>query len=153
MIRRPPRSTLFPYTTLFRSARPAQQLLPGMWLALGHLNSNGARLWPTPRPQQLGKPKGPIQTSCVHSTQTQRARMVLGGVETSIDVTLLLRKGERDRPGRPAARPAQQLLPGNWLALAHLTSNGARLWATQNDPAKRAQHPQWPCAAPSAGGD
>src|SRR2546426_8724231 len=24
MIRRPPRSTLFPYTTLFRSARPAQ---------------------------------------------------------------------------------------------------------------------------------
>src|SRR2546429_1244614 len=27
MIRRPPRSTLFPYTTLFRSARPWQQLL------------------------------------------------------------------------------------------------------------------------------
>src|SRR2546427_3832050 len=32
MIRRPPRSTLFPYTTLFRSAlwrRPAWSLLPG----------------------------------------------------------------------------------------------------------------------------
>src|SRR2546430_5618694 len=29
MIRRPPRSTLFPYTTLFRSqSRPAAQLLP-----------------------------------------------------------------------------------------------------------------------------
>src|SRR3712207_8718585 len=27
MIRRPPRSTLFPYTTLFRSARPAQLVL------------------------------------------------------------------------------------------------------------------------------
>src|SRR5258707_2660171 len=27
MIRRPPRSTLFPYTTLFRSRRP-----PGLWL-------------------------------------------------------------------------------------------------------------------------
>src|SRR3712207_3429742 len=27
MIRRPPRSTLFPYTTLFRSARPPRQLL------------------------------------------------------------------------------------------------------------------------------
>src|SRR3712207_7427625 len=26
MIRRPPRSTLFPYTTLFRSERPAEQL-------------------------------------------------------------------------------------------------------------------------------
>src|SRR2546430_12685101 len=28
MIRRPPRSTLFPYTTLFRSAGPADGLLP-----------------------------------------------------------------------------------------------------------------------------
>src|SRR2546425_5192039 len=27
MIRRPPRSTLFPYTTLFRSLRPPQRLL------------------------------------------------------------------------------------------------------------------------------
>src|SRR2546429_4354020 len=29
MIRRPPRSTLFPYTTLFRSTGPAGELLPG----------------------------------------------------------------------------------------------------------------------------
>jgi hypothetical protein len=29
-----------------------------------------------------------------------------------------LENGERDRPGRPAARPAQQLFPGMWLALA-----------------------------------
>src|SRR2546430_8103737 len=29
MIRRPPRSTLFPYTTLFRSAGPAQSAVPG----------------------------------------------------------------------------------------------------------------------------
>src|SRR2546425_8889143 len=29
MIRRPPRSTLFPYTTLFRSARGTVALLPG----------------------------------------------------------------------------------------------------------------------------
>src|SRR3712207_7423034 len=28
MIRRPPRSTLFPYTTLFRSQRPVTELLP-----------------------------------------------------------------------------------------------------------------------------
>src|SRR5256885_10350106 len=28
MIRRPPRSTLFPYTTLFRSGRPSYQLGP-----------------------------------------------------------------------------------------------------------------------------
>src|SRR5690349_24027839 len=33
MIRRPPRSTLFPYTTLFRSRR-AQLRLNGQWLAV-----------------------------------------------------------------------------------------------------------------------
>src|SRR5258708_30745114 len=37
MIRRPPRSTLFPYTTLFRSARAAQSnLLPNERAALEH---------------------------------------------------------------------------------------------------------------------
>src|SRR2546423_5823339 len=38
MIRRPPRSTLFPYTTLFRSAVPAQLAVahePGAALVLG----------------------------------------------------------------------------------------------------------------------
>src|SRR2546429_8305019 len=37
MIRRPPRSTLFPYTTLFRSRSPN---------ALGCLRSASARVWP-----------------------------------------------------------------------------------------------------------
>src|SRR5256885_12074579 len=31
MIRRPPRSTLFPYTTLFRSAEVAGRLADGVW--------------------------------------------------------------------------------------------------------------------------
>src|SRR3712207_7505374 len=35
MIRRPPRSTLFPYTTLFRSIRTLQRVQPGM--GLGYL--------------------------------------------------------------------------------------------------------------------
>src|SRR2546426_9115027 len=30
MIRRPPRSTLFPYTTLFRSAHGTEQIFPGI---------------------------------------------------------------------------------------------------------------------------
>src|SRR3712207_7934815 len=34
MIRRPPRSTLFPYTTLFRSQRPARQQEPDRLLGL-----------------------------------------------------------------------------------------------------------------------
>src|SRR5258707_11637658 len=31
MIRRPPRSTLFPYTTLFRSSRPCELRAGGRW--------------------------------------------------------------------------------------------------------------------------
>src|SRR2546428_9087509 len=37
MIRRPPRSTLFPYTTLFRSRR-----VPRQWSHLGHPNNDRA---------------------------------------------------------------------------------------------------------------
>src|SRR2546430_12317940 len=40
MIRRPPRSTLFPYTTLFRSARPSQEI---PWLFDGHVPER--RIW------------------------------------------------------------------------------------------------------------
>src|SRR3712207_7198580 len=65
MIRRPPRSTLFPYTTLFRSPRPerdAQRDDPGGWvrrrrdvderqvLRLGPDGEDGALL-------QLGRPE------------------------------------------------------------------------------------------------
>src|SRR3712207_7912358 len=45
MIRRPPRSTLFPYTTLFRSPR-------GRRGCLGSLGSCDGR---TPRPRDLGR--------------------------------------------------------------------------------------------------
>src|SRR5256885_11714981 len=38
MIRRPPRSTLFPYTTLFRSERGAEGVEPGNWGRHLHFN-------------------------------------------------------------------------------------------------------------------
>src|SRR2546422_7888272 len=44
MIRRPPRSTLFPYTTLFRSDALHRPQRRGLWLALGK------------RPQSVGDP-------------------------------------------------------------------------------------------------
>src|ERR1041384_5558950 len=45
MIRRPPRSTLFPYTTLFRSAGRAREARRGRRLLdLGHLDERLARL-------------------------------------------------------------------------------------------------------------
>src|SRR5256886_10685788 len=42
MIRRPPRSTLFPYTTLFRSLRRGHQLQPPGPLARGRRRGTGA---------------------------------------------------------------------------------------------------------------
>src|SRR2546422_4055840 len=36
MIRRPPRSTLFPYTTLFRSSTPTSRLLSENTVSAGH---------------------------------------------------------------------------------------------------------------------
>src|SRR3712207_887179 len=43
MIRRPPRSTLFPYTTLFRSCRPQvyRYRYPDLAMALGHTVQTG----------------------------------------------------------------------------------------------------------------
>src|SRR2546425_8810392 len=41
MIRRPPRSTLFPYTTLFRSLRELQSRHPGV---IGHVDGLGLAL-------------------------------------------------------------------------------------------------------------
>src|SRR5438132_9142780 len=56
MIRRPPRSTLFPYTTLFRSARrclvvqgPGSQFEPGPFIFLSASGSGGDRDRARPR--------------------------------------------------------------------------------------------------------
>src|SRR2546425_12039030 len=91
------------------AARPAQQLPSRQWCSrTPHPIPTGARLWATPQPQQLGNAGRPIQGARVLSSQNQRSEMVGEAVERPIELTLLLRKGERDRPGRPAARPAQQ---------------------------------------------
>src|SRR3712207_7304343 len=61
MIRRPPRSTLFPYTTLFRSVRQE----------LGHRRVElAARLHPQPhealRPERLGPVREPVERRPSH---------------------------------------------------------------------------------------
>src|SRR2546426_10085872 len=49
MIRRPPRSTLFPYTTLFRSAPPnlaaVQEIAAGIWRVDSRVFVDQAELW------------------------------------------------------------------------------------------------------------
>src|SRR3712207_9356948 len=52
MIRRPPRSTLFPYTTLFRSRRPPRGRLPGPGLPASFPLPGGRN--DQPRPRQAG---------------------------------------------------------------------------------------------------
>src|SRR3989475_8589469 len=77
MIRRPPRSTLFPYTTLFRSlhraARLAAQLLHGLIVlpAFGRATVQGddliARLDPRPLRGRVGKDRKSTRLNSSHS--------------------------------------------------------------------------------------
>src|SRR2546427_5392815 len=56
MIRRPPRSTLFPYTTLFRSPLPrAQRPPPGTARGIGLPRTRGS----VPRPARAGRDRLP----------------------------------------------------------------------------------------------
>src|SRR5256885_9692337 len=52
MIRRPPRSTLFPYTTLFRSLAPANEA-PGSWCLALDCRPQGVRYPGAPTPKGL----------------------------------------------------------------------------------------------------
>src|SRR2546430_11545134 len=75
MIRRPPRSTLFPYTTLFRSPFSGPQVLP--------YNITGFKVTPSNGAQQLGQPvvftctykspagKTPVTRSEEHTSELQ----------------------------------------------------------------------------------
>src|SRR3712207_8831748 len=44
MIRRPPRSTLFPYTTLFRSASPSDEICPSCGIQFGYDDAAGGHI-------------------------------------------------------------------------------------------------------------
>src|SRR2546430_17240521 len=94
MIRRPPRSTLFPYTTLFRSRR----FLPGFFQDLGvpdeigHPQIGGA---PLPGPEKLARPAD--------------AQILLGDHEAV--VTLDQRLKAAPRLLRQAVRPHHETIP------------------------------------------
>src|SRR2546427_614399 len=55
MIRRPPRSTLFPYTTLFRSPKAAWPKELVRWVLAGHLHLVGGRGQPIYRVDSFAK--------------------------------------------------------------------------------------------------
>src|SRR3712207_7115150 len=60
MIRRPPRSTLFPYTTLFRSRSCRPRLSPSPWPACHDT-------WPRPDPPHTPWPR-PLEATVVSSS-------------------------------------------------------------------------------------
>src|SRR2546430_12547491 len=85
MIRRPPRSTLFPYTTLFRSVPPA--VAPAL--------SPRQRAWPTPRPCPRHAPSsisGTASRSEEHTSELQS--------QSNLVCRLLLEKKKQD-PSTP----------------------------------------------------
>src|SRR3712207_7341125 len=75
MIRRPPRSTLFPYTTLFRSSGRTRSRSPTPSVAPGRSTrrSPSPRAAPTPRPT----PRSEEHTSELQSRQYLVCRLLL----------------------------------------------------------------------------
>src|SRR5258707_4551847 len=75
MIRRPPRSTLFPYTTLFRSARPGQ--------TARFETGRGRGAAPAPQPA-TGDPRSEEHTSELQSRQYLVCRLLLEKKKKSV---------------------------------------------------------------------
>src|SRR5260221_2935455 len=73
MIRRPPRSTLFPYTTLFRSRRLAllRRHQPARRAAGGPPQREGGALHPGPRTAAAGVGRGGGRRSEEHTSELQ----------------------------------------------------------------------------------
>src|SRR3712207_8274922 len=92
MIRRPPRSTLFPYTTLFRSLRNAK--LPPMFSA-GFLNLKHPLFWTHPLPESkqgvlyVLSQRSEEHTSELQSRQYLVCRLLLEKKKTNINIIFL----------------------------------------------------------------
>src|SRR3712207_8662524 len=87
MIRRPPRSTLFPYTTLFRSTRPfadlvEEELSPGPRTQtdedfLGYLRTAGTTVYHPCGTNRMGADRSEEHTSELQSRQYLVCRLLL----------------------------------------------------------------------------
>src|SRR2546426_5808279 len=78
MIRRPPRSTLFPYTTLFRSTLAAFYYNPALAIARGHLSeAEAAIVTAGARPNPSVKARSEEHTSELQSPCNLVCRLLL----------------------------------------------------------------------------
>src|SRR3712207_7252942 len=72
MIRRPPRSTLFPYTTLFRSPRRKEVWIPVVMQCRGHARLGGQDIWGLPSCCHLQCSMAPgLERSEEHTSELQ----------------------------------------------------------------------------------
>src|SRR2546430_14282687 len=97
MIRRPPRSTLFPYTTLFRSRAQQPAVLLGL---IEHVAPLGSLEQPLPELRHLGahgahprKRRGPTSEERLHAPAHARERPA----DRFVGRTVRLQRGEPER--------------------------------------------------------
>src|SRR5258707_4394573 len=94
MIRRPPRSTLFPYTTLFRSSKlhaSVQQLL-----ARTVLESGNHHPIPVLKPQLVGRYLSPDQEHCGFRTGIDRKSTRLNSSHANISYAVFCLKKKKE---------------------------------------------------------
>src|SRR2546422_8640358 len=102
MIRRPPRSTLFPYTTLFRSRTPPQAPADGVGSrAMPRVKSNVARLKRKNKVMKLAK--GYFGG---RSKLWKAAKEAVGRAAKDPDRERRRQKGEVPRAAEPPSNPA-----------------------------------------------
>src|SRR2546430_9548701 len=88
MIRRPPRSTLFPYTTLFRSSVPLEAVLPTGTKDLVFVNRGDGRF--VPREARVGlRGDSLVERSEEHTSELQS--------QSNLVCRLLLEKKKKDK--------------------------------------------------------
>src|SRR3712207_7373196 len=77
MIRRPPRSTLFPYTTLFRSVEVRERLVEQEHLGVAHDGAAHRHALPLPAGERFGLARSEEHTSELQSRQYLVCRLLL----------------------------------------------------------------------------
>src|SRR5438445_956074 len=96
MLRRPPRSTLFPYTTLFRSERPARGLSAGQGCPSSGSNRGG--LSAPAATAAFGRARGYLGRSEEHTSELQSRQYLV--------CRLLLEKKKHDNRIKPVMQKA-----------------------------------------------
>src|SRR2546427_12861022 len=102
MIRRPPRSTLFPYTTLFRSLRARRVPLPPRLVGAPATGRGDAAVRPGTRHKRSGYELGAVAAGAL--------RRVAGGLRRAIAVAAALPPAGGGGPPRPLP-PIPRLVP------------------------------------------